>query len=299
MKQEFDQIFVSDTAKLGYWPDYTVQIDPFMHPSKHREDTFRNDLTEWMVAQSLGIDPAQLSLPRYIPAQLYVGTREGQDVENNKVLSAFMRLLDAAGFEAAGNVALEFGSIRSSGTYRTKRRKTAKELDDRLTLLQLALIKACERQGVGVETGAQDREALAQAEKTHKAELEKIEAEIAQAKAETEKTKAETEKTKAETEKTRAETVKAKREGLKALAEASDKFVKVIRTVGVSITVAIGTLLIWGGHAQPAPQPEKPAIEFKINSHKLTPSETKEWTGSIWVHMPEKAPQEAKEEPDE
>src|SRR5580704_5914823 len=174
----------------------------------HREMVFRRDTTEWLIAISLGIDLSQAVLHRYIATEIYVETTGKQGEENYKTAKAFSDLLEAAGFESLDESSPEWGSLRWRRAHRTKSRKSARQLDDRLTLVQLALTQAFKKVGAQVEDQTEDRAAMERVEATHYAELKKTEA---------------------ETRKADAEAMKAKAEALEALSKASNNFVMQIK----------------------------------------------------------------------
>jgi hypothetical protein len=239
-----------------------------------QERTLKQDVSEWLVANSLGMDLSQASLHRYIPTEIYVATTSKQHNANYEIASAFSNLLVAGGFEPLDDSIPKFGSMHWRRVHRTKFRKSAKQLDDRLTFLQVVLTNAFRGQGAQVNGQPEDQAEMETVEITRKAELKKIEAEIEQAKAEIEKAKAETERLKAETKKV---TLEAR----KALLELAHTFAKVIVKASAGFAIVIGTL-----HLSAPTPPDKPAIVFKIESRKIGP-DAKELAGRIWLRLPE------------
>lgn len=238
----------------------------------------RQDTTDWLVVNSLGIDPALYALHRYLPSEIYVDTSEDQGEESYEIARAFGDLLEAAGFEPFDDSIPEFGSMRWRRVHRTKYRKTASQLNDRLTLLQLALTTSFKKAGMQVDDEPADRAEMERVEALHRAELRKIEAE--------------TEQAKAEAKKAGAEATQARAEALKALSETADTFVKAIRKAAVTFAIVFGTLHMWG-HPTTGTTDPKPTVEFKINSHKFNSGDTREISGSVWVHLPQRQTSES------
>lgn len=258
-----------------------------------REMVFRRDTVEWLVANSLGVDLSQAALHRYIPTEIYVATTAKQSKENYEIAKAFSKLLEAAGFESVDDSIPTFGSMHWRRVHRTKSRKSAGQLDDRLSLVQLALTNAFRELGANVDVQPEDRAAMERVEAEHKADLKKIAAE-------TDLAKAETEKAKAETEQARAETKKVKLEAIKTLSELAHTFAKVIVKASAGFAIVIGTLHMSATPLLPPTLPgySKPAIIFKIESHKIGPNDAKEVSGSVWLRTPEKHEAEEGEEHD-
>ncbi len=255
-----------------------------------RARIFKQDVSEWLVANSLGMDLSQAALHRYIPTEIYVATTSKQHNANYEIASAFSNLLAAAGFEPLDDSIPKFGSMHWRRVHRTKSRKSARQLDDRLAFLQLVLTNAFIGQGAQVNGQPEDRAEMERVETERKAELKKIETEIEQAKAEIEKAKAETEqaksdteKAKAETELAKAETTKAKIEAVKAVSELARTFAKAIVKAAAGFAIVIGTL-----HMSAPTPPDKPAIVFKVESHNVGPNDAKVFSGSVWLRTPEK-----------
>jgi len=264
-----------------------------------RARIFKQDVTEWLVAQSLGADTSHVALHRYVPTEIYVATTRQQSKLNYEIARAFDDLLIAAGFEPLDDSIPRFGSMYWKRVHRTKSRKSAQQLDERLALVEVALTNAFIGQGAQVNGLPTGRDEMEKTETERKAELEKVskeieqaEAEIKKAKAETEKAKAEveqikaeTEKVKAEREKVKAETEKVKLESKKTLLELAHTLAKVLVKASASFAIIIGTLHM---SAPPVAHAAKPAIVFKIESHRLGPNQAKEVTGSVWLQAPEK-----------
>ena len=256
-----------------------------------RARIFKQDVTEWLVAQSLGADISHVALHRYVRTEIYVATTR-QSKLNYEIATAFDYLLKAAGFEPLDDSAPKFGSIYWERVHRTKSRKSAQQLDERLALIEVALTNAFIGQGAQINGLPAERDEMEKTETERKAELEKIskeieqaEAEIQKAKAETEKAKAEADKIKAETEKVKAETAKVKLESKKTLLELAHTLAKVLVKAAAGFAIIIGTLHI---SAPPTAHAAKPAIVFKIESHRIGPDQAKEVTGSVWLRAPEK-----------
>jgi hypothetical protein len=254
-----------------------------------REMAFRRDTTEWLIANSLGVDLSQAALHRYIPTEIFVATTAKQIKENQAIAKAFSKLLEAAGFESVDDSIPTFGSMRWRRVHRTKSRKSARQLGDRLSLVQFALTNAFRELGAKVDAPLDDRAAMAEAQ--HKAEMTKIAAEIDLAKAETQKANA-------ETELARAETKKTKIEAMKGLTELARTLGKVIAAAAASSIIVIGTVHI---SALTVPLPNtrlndpRPAIMFRVESHKISPNDAKEISGSVWLRTPEKHDAEEEE----
>lgn len=60
---------------------------------------------------------------------------------------------------------------------------------------------------------------------------------------------------------------------------------KALVKASASFAIVIGTLHM---SAAPPPHAAKPAIVFKIESHRVGPNQGKEVTGSVWLRAPEK-----------
>lgn len=257
-----------------------------------REMVFRRDTTEWLVANSLGVDLSQAALHRYIPTEIYVATTAKQTKENYEIIKAFRKLLEAAGFESADDSIPTFGSMRWRHVVRTKSRKSARQLDDRLSLVQFALTNAFREVGANVDERPEDRAAMERVEAQHKAELKKIEAEIEQAKAETEKAKAETELAKAETKKTKIE-------AMKVLSELAHTLVKWIVGAAAASFIAIGTVYFSALAVPLPPNPHandpRPAIMLKVESQKISPNATTEISGSVSLRTSQHEAEEGEE----
>src|SRR5438477_6627644 len=68
-------------------------------PDYIKERHFREDVSGWLVVNSLGLDPSRLWLHRYIPTKIYVDTMKQQRGESDEIATAFDELLGAAEFE--------------------------------------------------------------------------------------------------------------------------------------------------------------------------------------------------------
>jgi hypothetical protein len=250
-----------------------------------RRAKLEQDITEWLMAISLNLDLAEAPLHRYIRTYLYLATKPDKTVLDDHIVSVFNRLLSAAGFESVENIEPSYGSIHWDRVHRTKSRKSVAELDDRLKLVETALVSALRGQGAQVNGVPQNANETATLEAQRIAELNRAQLEIEQAKieiekakAEIEKTKAETEKTKAESEKVRAETKKANLEAKKILFELANSLAKALVKASAGFAIVIGTLTVT---APPPPQTAKPALVFKVESTR-TGANQKEVVGSIY-----------------
>ena len=222
------------------------------------EKVIRRDFADWLIINSLGIDPSNAIVHRYIQTDIFVGTSKEQSEENFEIATSFSELLDAAGFESIDPSIPEFGSMRWRRAHRTKSRKSAQQLDDRISLIQLLLTQSFRQVGVQVDEEPEDRAAMERAEALYKAELKEME----------------------------AETLKARAEAMKALSEAALNFAKAIAKAAVAFALVVGSLHVWGNPSV-AEEKSKPTIELKVNSHKLGPNDPKEISGRIWLRLPE------------
>jgi hypothetical protein len=271
----------------------------------YRARVFKQDVAEWLVALSLGGDMSRVALHRYLPTEIYVATTDHQSEANYEIATAFSDLLIAAGFEPLEDSIPKFGSMHWKRVHRTKSRKSAQQLDERLALVEAALTKAFIGQGAQVNGVPKDRDEMKKTEAERAAELQKVYKEIEQAeteiakakveikqagveiekgKAETDHIKAETELAKAETRKLDAETKKINLEAKKTFLELAHTLVKAVVKASAAFAIIIGTLHI----SAPPPQAAKPAIVFKIESHR-GPDQANEVTGSVWLRTAEKA----------
>lgn len=202
------------------------------------------------MAVSLGIDPAEVPLCRYVPFDLYIDVSP-DEIPNDYLMMLMVRLTEFCsmfGCDIVRQTDLEIGSSRWRPTLRTKRRYTARQAEERKQAMAIVLAAALQEKAK--ESGT------TQLHCDH--ELQKLIAETELAKAETERAKAETEKARAETKQSSAETFKARAEGAKALAEILLKAV-----AGVSLL--LGTLHFI---AKPAPS-EATGEPAKVVSMRL------------------------------
>lgn len=272
------EAYRSGMLKPGTYGD----IDAFIAKEKqrrqkehaHRAATFKQDMTEFLVAQSLGADVSLVALRRYIPTAIYVATTAEQSKSSREIALAFGALLKAAGFEQVDDSIPSFGSVDWQSTHRSKSRKTARQLNERLTLVEHSMTRAFIGLGAQVNGRTVDRAEAERTEAGRQAELSKLEAEREQVKAETEKAKAEVEKIKAETK-------KLKLEAKLTLLECVDKFAKAIMKASAAFVVVIGTFHMF------TPVDPKPAVAFRVESRQLGPND-KQVTGGVWLQQPEK-----------
>ena len=93
--------YKSGKLKPGTFGD----IDAFFAREKQRRQkeearraaTLEQDMTEFLVAQSLGADISQVPLRRYIPTAIYVATTTEQPKSSREIASAFSALVAASG----------------------------------------------------------------------------------------------------------------------------------------------------------------------------------------------------------
>jgi hypothetical protein len=247
--------------------------------ASRRARIFRQDVTEWLAANSLGLDLSHVALHRYIPTELHIATIPDGTKTEILIATTFDKLLEAAGFEPFEHADPELGSFHQKRVERTKSRKTLKQLDDRVALLEAAMTTTLRAEGAEVNGLKQNQ---AESEAQRKAELKKLETEIEQANVEIERARAEKDKFEAETKKLKAETKKTNLENKKTLLELAHTFAKYLVKATAGITIAIGMLQITAPPQQ-HPQAAKPAIVFKIESHKIGSAEGKEVIGSLWL----------------
>ena len=139
-----------------------------------RARIFKQDVTEWLVAQSLGADMSKVALHRYVPTEIYVATTGQQSKWNYEIATAFDNLLIAAGFEPLDDSDPKFGSMYWERVHRTKSRKSAQQLNERLALVEMVLTNAFIGQGAQVNGLPEERDEMEKTETERKAELEKI-----------------------------------------------------------------------------------------------------------------------------
>jgi hypothetical protein len=293
-------------GKLGKSGGVWESLTPGAKEEARRARIFKQDVTEWLVAQSLGADISQVALHRYIPTEIHVATATLFELKraldnfelqhaldlDEEIVRAFESLLIAAGFEPLDDSAPKFGSIHWKGVHRTRSRKSVQQLDERLALVEVSLTKAFIGQGAQVNGLPNDRAEVEKTEAERRAELQKIRKEIEQAETEIQKSKAEagtaraeTERIKAETEKVKAETKKINLESKKTLLELAHTLAKALVKASAGFAIIIGTLHI---SAPPPPHAAKPATVFKIETRRLDPNQATEGTGSVWLRAPEK-----------
>jgi hypothetical protein len=273
--------YKSGKLKPGTFGD----IDAFFAKEKQRSQkeearraaTFKQDMTEFLVAQSLGADISQVALRRYIPTAIYVATTTEQSKSSREIALAFSALLAASGFEQVDDSMPFFGSIGWRSIHRSKSRKTARQLNERLIFVEDTMERAFIRLGAQVNGRKVDRAEMERTKAESEAELKKLEAECEQAKAEAEKAKA-------EREKILVETKKLKLEAKLTFLDCVDKFARAIVKASAAFVIVIGTLHL----SAPAPPVDpKPAVAFRIESRQLGPND-KEVTGGMWLQQPEK-----------
>jgi SMC interacting uncharacterized protein involved in chromosome segregation len=262
-----------------------VNLEKLKIEEIERQRVFRQDLAEWLAAQSLGADVSRVPLHRYVVSEIHVATAPDSDQANLAILLAFEKFLNFAGLEPSIDDSHPvFASVHFRRVRRTKTKKTSAQLEERLRLIETALSNGLRRQGSMInELNAQDdpdgvSDVLRMARAD--AEYEKLRAEIDQIKAETTKADAETKKTEAETKKTQLE---AKKE----LFELAHTVAKALIKASAAFSIVIGGLVI-AGVPVPVPHTAKPSIVFKIDSERVGPNQKREVTGSVWIRDLEK-----------
>jgi SMC interacting uncharacterized protein involved in chromosome segregation len=262
-----------------------VNLEKLKIEEIERQRVFRQDLAEWLAAQSLAADVSRVPLHRYVVSEIHVATAPDSDQANLAILLAFEKFLNAAGLEPSIDDSHPvFASVHFRRVRRTKTRKTSAQLEERLRLIETALSNGLRRQGSMInELNAQDdpdgvSDVLRMARAD--AEYDKLRAEIDQVKAETAKADAEKKKLEAETKKIQLE---AKKE----LFELANTLAKALLKASAAFTIVIGSLHL-AGVPVPVPSAPKPSIVFKIDSERVGPNQKREVTGSVWIRDLEK-----------
>jgi hypothetical protein len=291
-----EQLQQEDQAeKLGGY-HIGVNLEKLKIEEIERQRVFRQDLAEWLAAQSLALDTSTVPLHRYVVAEIHVASSSKLTKDNAAILFAFEKFLKSAGFEhSVDDSPAVFGSVHFRRVRRTKTKKSLPQLEERLTLVEAALSNGFRRQGaiVNEPNPLDDLEALSPSERKARAEaeFEKLRAEIEQANAETAKTDAERKKLEAETKKIQLE---AKKE----LFELAHTFAKAVIKVSAAFGIVIESLTM-AGVPLPVPHTAKPSIVFKIDSERVGPNQKREVRGSVWIRDLEmKGPASAEEEHD-
>jgi hypothetical protein len=209
---------------------------------------FRQDMTEWMVAQSVDADTSKVRRHRYVLSQFVLDTPTSNPTaiqDAYQIALVFHQFLEAAGLEEFDEYNPKLASLHWKKIHRTKSRKTVAELDKRLTFIETTLSKAFQMKNAQLEKKTQRSASCEESEIPEWVVMSVLSVQQAISEAE-----------------------KAKWEAKKAFLEFADKLASLLIKASAGFTLAIGTLYVTG-----VPLPWQNQVTIKVESHTVGPKE--------------------------
>jgi hypothetical protein len=112
----------------------------------HRPQRLKGDTVDLLTALSMGVDPADATLRRYLPVDIYINVDDRHDPFADEVIIATEILLVRFGLLEDERTLIEFGSIRKRSRWYTKDKQTLNQLSEKMDMLEKAFHSANEGQ---------------------------------------------------------------------------------------------------------------------------------------------------------